>query len=717
MSTVLDDTAATDTAATDTAATDTAAADTAAASDLGVPTDAPSPPDIEEPTSDAEAPVPDTRDAAPDVSEPQPTPGFWTMGAPISTETPPFDVVTHPLSAPGAGVWPTNAWWQNLVVGTGQEPVHAWPYILRARPAGVDVCAPGIHTEPNVTFAQFLPDLRLGADGQAFSPKVTSFDPLSVTISLEADAVSTTWVQGMAYATVDYQNRIPRLDLGHSIVALDGAAPEGSVTGSAHRIQLGNGQVWLLFTSEPVTWNASSNTLIATQPLTGSVRVAIAPDQEAEALLTAHAAMTPRGGDVVAGLEEYAPSVTLAWDVASPLMLALPHHIKQGVSPTGDSKVPSVRGAMRYALGPWVLKPPTVDAPWFAPAGIAADKVAAVQAALDGDVNLAPVASDWYFGGKQIAAVARLALIAEELGDLAAAEHHLDRIDSWLSPWLMGNNQNRLVYDSTWGGVVVEDGLQNHTSHFGSGYYNDHHFHYGYHLYAAATLARARPEWELVHRDAIQTLVRDLANPSLADTHFTRWRPFDWFVGHSWAAGLFPFQDGRNQESTSEAINAWYAIALYGDAIGDANIASLGRLLLGVETASVHAYWQVDSADGVYPEPFAERKVVGILWAGKAAHETFFGNGLEHIHGIQLLPFTPVSEALLDPAWVSEAWPILSGVVDSPEVTQGWRGLLLMEQAVIQPAQAWEAAQNLTGFDDGGSRTNTLYWMATRPNP
>ena len=57
----------------------------------------------------------------------------------------------------------------------------------------------------------------------------------------------------------------------------------------------------------------------------------------------------------------------------------------------------------------------------------------------------------------------------------------------------------------------------------------------------------------------------------------------DWFVGHSWAAGIFPFADGRNQESSSEAVNGWYAVSLYGLAIGNERIKDLGRLALASE--------------------------------------------------------------------------------------------------------------------------------------
>lgn len=38
-----------------------------------------------------------------------------------------------------------------------------------------------------------------------------------------------------------------------------------------------------------------------------------------------------------------------------------------------------------------------------------------------------------------------------------------------------------------------------------------------------------------------------------------------------------------------------------------------------------------------------------------------------------------------------------------------------MEHAVIAKAAAWAEVQSLTAFDDGNSKTNALWWVATRP--
>ncbi|MBF5067793.1 hypothetical protein G6O45_31825, partial [Salmonella enterica subsp. enterica serovar Istanbul] len=89
----------------------------------------------------------------------------------------------------------------------------------------------------------------------------------------------------------------------------------------------------------------------------------------------------------------------------------------------------------------------------------------------------------------------------------------------------------------------------------------------------------------------------------------------DLFAGHSWANGLFDLGDGRNQESTSEAVNAWYAVSLFGQAFAEPRLRDLGRVLLAAEAASAQTYWQVPASSTVYAEPLASRRVVANLWS------------------------------------------------------------------------------------------------------
>ena len=38
-----------------------------------------------------------------------------------------------------------------------------------------------------------------------------------------------------------------------------------------------------------------------------------------------------------------------------------------------------------------------------------------------------------------------------------------------------------------------------------------------------------------------------------------------------------------------------------------------------------------------------------------------------------------------------------------------------MAHAIIDPEAAWSEAQQLTSYDDGNTKSNTLYWIGTRP--
>lgn len=70
----------------------------------------------------------------------------------------------------------------------------------------------------------------------------------------------------------------------------------------------------------------------------------------------------------------------------------------------------------------------------------------------------------------------------------------------------------------------------------------------------------------------MNTLVRDVANPSAKDEVFPMWRNFDWYHGHSWAHGLYAAMDGKDQESSSEDVMHAYAIKMWGQVSGDANM-------------------------------------------------------------------------------------------------------------------------------------------------
>lgn len=599
--------------------------------------------------------------------------------------------------------------------------MNVLPYLVKALPDGLHVCMPQRVVQPAYVLSVYLDNLVLGAGETLTGRRLAGHDLLSATMRWDAAEGSLTapLVRGMPYASVRYDGLTPRLGTQHAVLSVNGSGASPA-TGTRFRIALNNGQTWIVYASAPLTLSWNSSGLSATAPFSGWLRAANLPaDAGAEAALDSHRDAIPTGGEVDATASGDVATLTFHWtrEGAGPLLMsALPHHLDVLQAPVRSAvRHRTVKGWMVGMTGDsWTMAEPLPTLSWSAPRPLRADRVEAVRTALAADLGKTPVAQDTYFYGKQTAAVARLALIADELGEAGSAALLRERLRTSLAPFLEGS---KLRHDATWGGVVAAAGLASPQAEFGAGYYNDHHFHYGYLVYAAAVLARADAQWAAAHDHAVRALIRDVANPSNQDGWFPRFRSKDWFEGHSWAAGLFEFADSRNQESSSEAVNAWYAVYLYGLATGDRRLADLGRLLMATEIRTVQRYWQIRSGSEIYESPFADNKVVGVLWSTKVDYATFFGANVEYIHCIQMLPFTPATELLLDPAWIAEEYPVLATALTrpSPALEEEWRGFILMALAILDPAEAWTRVQSLARFDDGNTRTNTLYWIGTRP--
>jgi endo-1,3(4)-beta-glucanase len=465
---------------------------------------------------------------------------------------------------------------------------------------------------------------------------------------------------------------------------------------------------------------------------------------------------------------------------------AMPHHQDLlGTAVMKDFCTPSLLGPVCLVRGStWNLVEELPNVDFQAPRHPKAEYVPILAEALMQDIkyeiptNFQIGAGDTYFSGKTIAKLGRILLIAEELKDLCAnpSEEYASVCDGLELPsesdisialtqlrrvvtvWVRDNQQAPFVYDTSWGGLVSCGclysngectnqmpncpGLTDQGLNFGSGFYNDHHFHYGYHIYAAAVLAHFDESWAKDHFEDVLLLVRDYANPSTHDVAFPVFRHKDLYNGHSWANGITNpiFPNIMNQESSSEAIMSYEAVALFGKAMstiyrkgGDEEKAiraetmhNVGLALAATEIRSTQKYWQVvrdvEELDGIYPEAYQAR-VVGILWSTIIQFTTWFGNNPYLIYGIQLLPLTPISEARDKVEWAKEIYAPLAASCDQGCVSGGWSVQIFAILATI--GQVEKAIQQTLDLSpsvyegpggNGHSKSNTLWYIATRPS-
>lgn len=113
---------------------------------------------------------------------------------------------------------------------------------------------------------------------------------------------------------------------------------------------------------------------------------------------------------------------------------------------------------------------------------------------------------------------------------------------SWSAVRIQPHQANGFVYDPAWGGVVSKHSRRfwsdkyfdvtpntEEDLDFGNTKYNDHHFQYGYYVYAAAALfagskAGGSADWDgklngahyrNLYSKTLNNLIRDYANPSM----------------------------------------------------------------------------------------------------------------------------------------------------------------------------------------------------------
>ncbi|TDH74096.1 hypothetical protein CCR75_002590 [Bremia lactucae] len=483
--------------------------------------------------------------------------------------------------------------------------------------------------------------------------------------------------------------------------------------------------------------------LVDTDFYTGAARLAIVPQQMAQEALDTAAGIYPVSSSLTTNITTNTASYSFCWQTKrfsdrgefkqkssstlELLMLANVHHIatlkkESNLRVLGKFGHRTLKSYMTAVLGDcWEMEEslPTTS---FTEEMVAIQPQYrdAIKLALANDSLYKPEANDPYYFGKEISRQARLVLIADELQEIKLRDDMLDSLVEWVTPWMLGQNSDYFVYDRSWGGLCSQNGLKGvfYMTDFGNGWYNDHHFHYGYMLYAVAVIGNFRPEFVTKHKTVVMSIVRDIASLDEKDTYFPFTRHFSWFDSHSFASGIYTLDGGKSQESVSEAINAYYGVYLVGKAFNVPQVEHMGHLLLALEIRGAQTYWQMPSTSRIYEPIYTANKMTGQVAATKVSYTTWFGPQAEHMHLINMIPFTPITSAFLHPAYVQEEYPVLQQQafdrIQDP-MNDRWKGYAYLDLAIIDPATAWKKVQSMTFFDDGSSRTNSLFWIATRP--
>ncbi|GAB3086569.1 glycosyl hydrolase [Micromonospora schwarzwaldensis] len=635
-----------------------------------------------------------------------------------------------------AGAIPTNDWWSSLIwkrnnCGTS-ENLQAHPLAFKAENNGLGLsytttpAISGTATGVGEYHYPYREDVRVGVAGLA-APVVKAADWTDWTVTAD-------WSDG---------SRSMRATIGHGLpfsyyTVTGGAAAQltAAATPTVWRnsgATIGftvNGHDYVAYAPTGSTWTVNGAGISSTLAGKGYFSVAVLPGGADKATLAdtygryAHAHVTGTRMsytyDAATGSVRttYAFTTTPREGTETKTVVALyPHQWRSltGATPITPTYV-SPRGAMRVLAGvpsfttgmrfTGVL--PEVPAVGDAAGADLSTITNYLNAELANPEGIS--GTDTYWAGKGLGRAARIAEIADQLGITTVRDAAVTAMKTRLTNWLTassGETGQLFYYDRNWGTLI------GYPASYGSDEdLNDHHFHYGYFVAAAATVAKFDPGWadKTRYGGMVDLLIRDANNYDRADGRFPYLRDFDIYAGHDWASGLAPFFAGNNQESSSEGMNFANALIQWGQATGNTAVRDAGVYLWTTQSAAISEYW-FDVHDENFPAGFGH-KTVGMVWGDGGAYSTWFSSAPEMIQGINMLPITGGHLYLGDyPEYVKANYAELLANKNGPPTV--WQDIIWEFLALGDGDEALRnfRANSTFASEEGESKGHTFHWI------
>lgn len=589
---------------------------------------------------------------------------------------------------------PTNSWLSGMVLQKIPQPVYPMPLSFQAHETGFEVGLPTITVTPTVISGGHTAGIT-AAITQATSFLLTRYDKVSATLTYKnrqgADMGRLTLGEGVPY--VYYH----ALTSGGEIVLGDVAPAHTTASGHYLRYTKASHD-YVVATSKDATITTVGTTAHIKLGK-GSLATFYALPGDGKDTLRQYAANELAGVFVSYKSTDQTTTTTLQYKTTNNQPTV---YTPMGYQTTTKQYQPlvtydSIYGTMKASAdNEFTTSVPTSTASdQLDIAHITEQHRQALIKTLKDDANKTKItAQDSYFAGKQLARAANLLQLATQLKQPAVASQLTTILKNAMALRL---NDTYFYYDSTLKGVAAT------TKAFGSEDFNDHHFHYGYFIYAAAILGQHDSGFLAKYKDRVNLLVADIASYK-ASADFPAYRYFDPYAGHSWAAGLAPFADGNNQESSSEAINAWNAVTLWGQLIHNTQLSQIGSWMLANEAMVARSAWRQPPTDipGVshYTSP-----LTSLNFGGKRTYSTFFSDEPNTKLGIQLIPMSPVMAHQLDAAKTAKQVIDRSITNDNFNVALG--DYILMYLSLYDKPRALSLVdkQQDAFIDDGNSRT------------
>lgn len=541
---------------------------------------------------------------------------------------------------------PTNEWWSKLVKEDHADNLFNYPMTLKTKNDGL--------------IMTYIPWGPIG-DSSPIEVGLTGLNVTNTTVSDYSDwTVTMNWSDGSQEMSATSGIGMPFVYFekdNDDVVEIK--INSGTVTVTNEMITVKdavNGADFVIYAPSGSTWSQSGGTYTSTLNGQNYWSVAMLPQSTSNVATVAneykkYAYVFPTGTttnwDYNEGTSKVTTTYTVSTDVkegsdTNVLMGLLPHHWNNLASSSAtpdEYTYETVRGDMKTMDGNTFTLEHTFKGILPTLPNLTQHSAGYDPTLLESKISLIEndqlaTWTDSYNEGQVMNRLIQTARIADQMGNTEARDQMIATVKERLEDWLTYESNEvafLFYYNDAWSAMLGYPAGHGQDSNI-----NDHHFHWGYFIHAAAFIEQFQPGWSSQWGEMINLLVRDAASYDRNDTIFPFLRNFSPFAGHSWANGFATFPQGNDQESTSESMQFASSLIHWGSITNNDEIRDLGIFIYTTEQTAIEEYW-FDMYDRNFP-PSHPYSLVSRVWGNSYDNGTFWTSDIAASYGIELYP-------------------------------------------------------------------------------
>lgn len=627
---------------------------------------------------------------------------FFILPKNVTTFPKNFVQVAQALSPHSITPVISNQWFSSILSSFPTSPLYALPLVYQLSPQGIAFSYPEIHKKPDTISAPFTQDFVLGYETPLQKPVLTSVTDWTISASMKStntNTMSFTIGHGLPYGIVQTNNTVIITPSGtYRVFNQKNDTLQNNFSATDFGLTSNNRNYIFVFTKK-VLVKRNENVITLENP--GRIFVGLL-DTTAHYQLFKSASQTDINDTQVLsqiGNDRLTLEYVISAKNGIPLITLYPHQssfltTKKDILGTYES----IRGPLEliqsndYTTSQNLIIPPTTFLPLK-------NDYTTLDMQIKNDIaeiiKQQPPNSKDYYLGTWFGKISNLLLLA----DTMHLEKEKQKLLAYTEPIFLKSLQN-FDYNNKKTSVIAK------FPEFGNENLNDHHFHYGYYIRTAAVLANFDLPFLSKVQSKIHTMVADIATTQRDESSYPYLRNFDVYESHSYADGFGEFADGNDEESSSEAVNAWYGVYLWSQVIHDQFLEKTALTLYNQEIQGAYFYWF--DTHSIYTSPY-EHAIASLVWGGKVDFATWFSTDTTLKYAIELLPFTPASLYL---GTMPNFTHYLTDFTQSGgSLTRPGGDLMIMWQSFYEPTKTIADINRTTNFQTDNSRSIYLYTL------